>query len=146
MAGYNVRAYIDTNVLIDYLVSSRQGASDSHMIFQAAKDGRIEIFISTQSFIDAEYIISRAPGFDRKHMFDTMLKLMSFVNIGHINWTDLRSAILNYSGDFEDDAQYSAADFEGCDIIVTSDRAFSKKQTAGGPLIMTPAEFVAKMS
>lgn len=146
MAGCKIRAYLDTNVLIDYLQDERLGSADSAVIFRAGKEGRIEIFISTQSFIDAEYVISRTKGFNRKHMFDTMLKLMSFVNIGHINWTDLRSAILNYSGDFEDDAQYSAADFEGCDIIVTSDRAFSKKQTAGGPLIMTPAEFVAKMS
>ncbi|MBO4427824.1 MAG: PIN domain-containing protein [Bacteroidales bacterium] len=146
MVDNKIRAFLDTNVLIDLLDEERPGAEDASVIFHAAKCGLIEIFLTTQSFIDAEYVASRAPGLDREKLFNSMLKLMGYVNIGHIYWTDVRNAILNFTGDFEDDAQFSNASFEGCDVIITSDKKFLSRPATDGPTMLTPAQFVAKIS
>ena len=84
MAEYKVRAFLDTNILIDLLMEGRPGAPQANVIFQAAKSGLVEVFITTQSIIDAEYVMSNAPAFSRENLFNALLKLMGFVNIGHM--------------------------------------------------------------
>ena len=146
MAEYKIRAFLDTNILIDLLMEGRPGTAFANSIFQAAKGGHIEVFLTTQSFIDAEYVLSHSPAFNRERVFDAMLKLMGYANVGHIFWTDIRNAILNFSGDFEDDAQFSNACFEGCDVIVTADKEFLHRKVSEGPMVLTPKEFVERLT
>jgi len=142
-----IKAFLDTNVLLDvFCQESRLSSEASATIIQAISSGYIEGEMSTQSFLDAIYIICRGkitPLLSRK-----MLQLMSYINIGTIDSFNLREAISADKGDFEDDALYACAYDGGCDVIITNDQDFIKKYKGEEQPIrfFTPEEFVAKLT
>lgn len=147
MAGVKQRIFFDTNVLVDVLVGGTRPAFKSSMkLFQAARAGLFEAFITTQSIIDAEFISHRSPGSETPDFYKKMLFIMSFVNVTQIDGLSIREALKNPGGDFEDDAQFFQADSEGFDVVVTSDRRFLSRQDADGPLFLTPEGLIEKMS
>ena len=141
------RVFLDTNIILDVLSSDyREHRESSRCIFQAIRNGDIEGFITTQSIVDSEYILSRERNYRKEQFGKMMLFIMSFINITQIDGLSIREALKNPTGDFEDDAQFAQADGEGFDIIVTSDRRFIARRTDNGPLFLTPEEFIERMS
>ena len=115
-------------------------------IFQAIRDGCLEGVITTQSILDAAYILSRnAAAFDREAFGQCILSITNYINIDAIHYFDIRDAILHGGGDLEDDAQFAHADNEGCDAVVTSDREFRRRKEGSGLLFFTPEEFAARL-
>ena len=106
----------------------------------------MEGFITTQSIVDSQYVLSREKSFPMKKFSQVMLYIMSFLNITQIDGLSIREALKNPTGDFEDDAQFAQADAEGFDVIVTSDHRFLARRNESGSLFMTPEELIAKMS
>ncbi len=142
-----LRAFLDTNITIDVLSSNdREHREASRCIFQAIHNGDIEGYLTTQSILDAQYILSREKNFSMKKFSQMMLYILSFVNVTQIDGLSIREALKNPTGDFEDDAQFAQADSEEFDIVVTSDRSFLARQSADGPKIMTPEALIEKMS
>ena len=47
-----MKVYLDTNILMDLLFSTRPHHEDAEFIFEMAKQRLIEAFVSTQSIID----------------------------------------------------------------------------------------------
>lgn len=147
MVGSRFRAFLDTNVLIDVLCTpKRPSAEASATIFQAIRSGILEGFITTQSIIDAAYILSRLSGrFDRDAFGECILAMTNYLNINSIHIFDIRDAILRGSEDLEDDAQFAHADALGCDAIITSDKSFHQRKANSGPQLFTPETFVAHL-
>ena len=140
------KVFIDTNVLLDVLSEERRSSSDaSDLIFQAIKSGLLEGELSTQSFLDASYIICR--GRNSALLSEKLLQLMDFINMGAIDSSNIREAIAASRGDFEDDAQYACAMDGGCDFFLTNDRTFIKKYEGEKQPIQffTPEEFLARL-
>ena len=138
---------MDTNIILDVLSSDyREHRESSRCIFQAIRNGDIEGYITTQSIVDSEYILSRERNYRKEQFGKMMLFIMTFINITQIDGLSIREALKNPTGDFEDDAQFAQADGEGFDIIVTSDRRFIARRTDNGPLFLTPEEFIERMS
>ena len=75
-----------------------------------------------------------------------MLSIFNYVNVSHIDLSEIREALLSPDTDVEDNAQYAHALSEACDVIITNDRKFIQRKTPGEILMMTPEEFVGKMS
>lgn len=147
MAGSKFRAFLDTNVLLDVLCTpKRPSAEASATIFQAIRSGILEGFITTQSIIDAAYIISRlSDRFDRDAFGGCILAMMNYLNINTIHILEIRDAILRGDGDLEDDSQFAHADALGCDAIITSDKSFRRRETDSGPQFFNPESFVARL-
>ena len=106
----------------------------------------LEVFITTQSIIDASYVCSRIPGYDDESFNNAIKELLSFANIDYINVFDLYRVLEARTGDFEDDAQFQHADFLGCDALITSDKAFRSSKRETEMLFFSPEEFLARMS
>ena len=141
------KVFLDTNIILDVLSSDyREHRESSRCIFQAIRNGDIEGYITTQSIVDSEYILSRERNYRKEQFGKMMLFIMSFINITQIDGLSIREALKNPTGDFEDDAQFAQADGEGFDIIVTSDRRFIARRTDNGPLFLTPEGLIEKMS
>ncbi len=140
-----VKAYLDTNVLMDVLQEGRPASACSRMILQAVLDRKIEAVLSSQSVVDASYIAQKAG--IRQDFFNTVDKCCDYLNMDQISTSDLRWACQNYSGDFEDDVQLSRALDTCCDVFVTNDRQFRARQEGKHKLLrfMSPEEFVSKM-
>jgi predicted nucleic acid-binding protein len=147
METFKFRAFLDTNVLLDVLCKPKRPSADaSATIFQAIRTGIFEGFITTQSLIDAAYILSRLSGrFDREAFGQCVLAMTNYLNINAINVFDIRNAIIRSDGDLEDDAQFAHAEDLGCDAIITSDRSFRQRKDDSGPQFFTPESFVARL-
>ena len=144
---FKYRVFLDTNVLLDTLLgNTRPAYVASTSILQAAKQGLLEVFITTQSIIDASYVCSRIPGYDDESFNNAIKELLSFANIDHINVFDLYRVLEARTGDFEDDAQFQHADSLGCDALITSDKAFRSSKRETEMLFFSPEEFLARMS
>ena len=147
MAGSKFRAFLDTNVLLDVLCTpKRPSAEASATIFQAIRSGILEGFITTQSIIDAAYIISRLSScFDRDAFGECILAMSNYLNINAIHILEIRDAIFRGDGDLENDSQFAHADALGCDAIITSDKSFRRRETGSGPQFFTPESFVTRL-
>lgn len=142
-----VKAYIDTNVLLDVILENRQSTAASNAIFQAILDREIEGVLSTQSILDAYYVQSTDKKASIEDFFHHINLFMDYINMDYLSVMDLRYACKNYSGDFEDDAQLSRALDTFCDVFVTNDNQFRSRQDGKHKNLrfMSPEEFVAKM-
>ena len=139
------KVFIDTNVLLDMLLEERPGNQIAKTLFGAAEAGVFEGYLTTQSIIDAHFIV-------RKHgmVFESFKKsiqsLRSFIKILAIDEIDLLWAIGNPTGDFEDDAQYGSAYNGVCDFFITRDNSLRKLNSPFCPMtVMTPSDFVEAM-
>lgn len=147
MDAVKFKALLDTNVLLDVLATpDRPSAESSRIIFQAIRSGYLEGVITTQSILDAAYILSRTgPSYDPEAFGRRILSIMNYVNIDYIHPLDIREAILHPGGDLEDDALFAHAEAEGCDAVITSDRRFRQQKEASGVPFYTPDAFAARL-
>ena len=139
-----MKAFLDTNVLLDILIPERPFHDRSLLILRLAKVRQIELQVSTQSLTDAQYILVK----DKNSfpVFSEMVRwMLDHVNVDGPDSFQLRDAIEGYTGDFEDDLHYAYALDKACDVIITSNRQFIHRKESGDILMMTPEEFVAKM-
>lgn len=139
-----VRLFLDTNVFMDILVEDRPSSHASRRIIEAVRNGLYEAFISTQSILDAAYAL-------RKSGKDEFFRFTDWV-LGHINveTTDafsIRAALQYNSGDFEDDALFSLAQYIPCDYFITSDKRLLTAHGTRDPhlTVISPEAFVMKM-
>lgn len=141
-----IKALIDTNVLLDHFVGNRDPEGYSGLILAAARSHKIEAFITSQSILDAAYVATGSRGAGLDCFKKTMLSIFNYVNVSYIDLFEIREALLSPDTDVEDNAQYAHALSEACDVIVTNNRKFIQRKTPGEILMMTPEEFVGKMS
>jgi predicted nucleic acid-binding protein len=141
-----IKVFLDTNILLDILQGGRAQTENSRIIFQAIWDGKIEAVLSTQSMIDASYLVQKAGM--QSAFFNTATQCCKHINIGEIDSFHILSACKNYSGDFEDDAQVALAMDSFCDVFVTSDKKLLSRQAGrpGHQQFLTPEQFVVKMT
>ena len=141
-----IKALIDTNVLLDHFVANRDPKGYSALILTAARLHRIEAVITSQSILDAAYVAMGTHGVGLDCFKKTMLSIFNYVNISQIDLFEIKDAFLSPDADIEDNAQYAHAVSEACDVIITNDRKFIQRKTPGDIKMMTPEEFVGRMS
>ena len=141
-----VKAFIDTNVLLDLFVEGRDPRGHASTILAAVRAHKIEAVITAQSILDAAYVALDRQGVRFDQFKNTLLGMFNYVNISYIDSFDIRDALLSEDPDIEDNAQYAHAYSEACDIIITGDRQFIQRKTPGDILMMTPEEFVGRMT
>ena len=138
------KVYFDTNVLMDMVLVVRDPEGIACSILTAVKQGALEAQVSIQSLLDT-YYSARKLGVEHKTLMSFFEDIRHYVNISSVNRFDLDWAMKNYSGDFEDDAQYSCA-YEGCcDFFLTRDKKQVKRNGASPMIIMSPEDFIAQM-
>ncbi|WP_165054878.1 MULTISPECIES: PIN domain-containing protein [unclassified Adlercreutzia] len=114
-----IKALLDTNILIDYMVPDRPGSSCALRIVEAAGKGRYEAVVSAGSLKDSYYIV-------RKHFDDDLVRgyLSAFMDLAEVVPIDRAACTLALASDepdFEDGLVRVAAENAGADFIVTRD-------------------------
>lgn len=147
MGRFKYRAFLDTNILVDVLCAApRPSTEASQLIFEAVRSGILEGFITTQSILDAAYILSRlSEPYDRDRLGRSILQMSNYLNIESIHIFDIQDAILHAEGELEDDSLFARADALGCDAVITSDRGFRNREDGSGPEFFTPEDFVSRL-
>jgi predicted nucleic acid-binding protein len=140
-----LKAFLDTNILLDVLQQGRPFSEYSITILQAVFSCHIEALITTQSIVDASFIAKKAGYTDS--FFETVKRWCNYINVDYISTFDINNAIRENSGDFEDDVQVARALDTCCDVFVTSDNNLRKHYNGKYEFLqfMSPEEFVSKL-
>ena len=141
---YKVKVFIDTNVLIDYLVPGREKHLQAVDLFSLILTSTIDAAFSTQSMLDVAYISKRYPNFSTDQFRHTMGMLMGRTNVSYIDNSDMLCALRDPNEDIEDNAQIAFAHSQRCDVIITNDRKMLSRQVPSPMLIMDTREFLRR--
>jgi predicted nucleic acid-binding protein len=133
-----MRAFVDTNVLLDVLANRRPFYENAARIWTLAESGKIEALISVISFNNVYYVVRRVS--DRKTA-EQALQLMRNVFVAvPLTVQILSQAIDAGFSDFEDAIQFHSAVHSGAERIITRD--VDHFPVADIPVI-SPAAFLA---
>lgn len=140
-----IKAFLDTNVLLDVIIGNRSSSPASVLIMEAVKKNLIETAVSTQSILDTAYSLRGQVQQGEFYRFAEWLT--NYTNVDYISTFDIKNAIREDSGDFEDDTQVSRALDTCCDVFVTSDKKLRKHYEGRYELLqfLSPEEFVCKL-
>ncbi|MBR1489690.1 MAG: PIN domain-containing protein [Bacteroidales bacterium] len=133
-----MRVYLDTNVLLDVLMNSREHHVDSATILRVAEKGALQAVLSTQSIIDASYVFSQKEKLPIAQFKNAIKLVLGIVTVTSISENSIKTAIRSDIADFEDAAQLDCAGEAECDVVISSDKKW--KHYTDIP-IYTPKEF-----
>ena len=132
-----MKIFVDTNVIIDYLVDRAPFADGAEAVIDVCtRDGNEGAFTGL-SACNAVYIIGRSTG--RREAELLVKAVSSLIGLLPIDPDDIRSNLGAEHPDFEDSLQIAAAQSWGADVIVTRDM----EGFANSPIkVFTPTEFL----
>ena len=132
-----MRLFLDTNILVDLLDNTREHFQSAALVFEGAKEGLLDVCISSQSITDCAYISRKKP----YRVFRSAIKqIIPFVDILPISKDHLTKAISSDCPDLEDAALIACAEANLCDVILTSNKSHFKPYTK--LIVNSPEEFV----
>lgn len=135
-----MKLFLDTNVLLDYLLRRPEHGTISRNLFVMHTFGDAELWASAKSFTDIFYIAGKAIGSNACQ--DLMAALVTKLHICSIGEGDVSEALEDRWDDFEDRLILQAAKKVGADAIVTRNQHHFGRSTI--PVIM-PAELLGFM-
>ena len=137
-----MRVLLDTNVVLDYLGANQGFTDDAEKVFALAEKRKDIKLVSSSAITDIIYVLRRAV----KDMEIVKRKYQSFrtrISILSVTEQDIDKAFLRNWKDFEDAVQYTVAESNGVDCIITRNKGdFEEDQIP----CYSPAEFVEKFS
>ena len=131
-----MKIFVDTNVIIDYLVDRMPFADAAEVVVDACvQDGNVGAFTGLTA-CNAVYIIGRSVG---RRKAELLVKAVAeFMELLPISTEDIKLNLGADHSDLEDVLQIAAAKAWGADVIVTRD----KTGFADSPIkVLTPIEF-----
>lgn len=128
------KVFVDTHVVIDFLIDRQPYANHSSKIFDLAEKGKIEVYISALSVNNVHYVSRRILG--NKKAKTIISELLQFIKIQSVGEDDIQKALTDNIKDFEDAIQHaSAASIGGIKAIITRNTKDYKKSRLA---VLTP--------
>lgn len=138
-----IRAFLDTNVVVDYLAKREGFYTSAAIIFSLAKHKKIRVYVASMSFATASYLIAKHYHNDISAVKLAIANLIKFCNVGVVDRSTVESAVASAFDDFEDAMQYACALRCNADIIVTRNVAdFSRSAIS----VVEPDKFLRLLS
>ena len=133
-----MRLLIDTNVILDYLLSRKGFHEQAKEIFDLAQYAGDFEFVSSSAVTDIFYH-ARKELKDTFEAQDRIRGLMTFFSVLNVTEQDIRAALDMRWKDFEDAVQYAVALANHVDAIITRNvRDFERTDIP----VLTPGEFL----
>lgn len=122
------KVFIDTNVILDFLADRAPFSKYAAILFQLAKDGKIDLFISAISINNTYYILRKVT--THTNAIKLISEIEQLVGIQETTRAIIRKALNSNFSDFEDAIQYfSAVQLGNIDLITTRDiKGFKKSE------------------
>lgn len=111
------KVFIDTDVALDLLGQREPYYSAAAMLFTKADKGKIEIHISSLSFSNLNYLLTRQYSSAESRRILTNFKVL--VNVLAVDDKIIELALSSKFQDFEDAIQYFTAIENGVNILLT---------------------------
>jgi predicted nucleic acid-binding protein len=137
-----MRALIDTNVILDALLSRTPHNADAEKIILAIASEQFAGFITANSVTDIIYVLRKS--LQQDLLLATMHDLLELLPILNVRALDCWEALDLDEGDYEDALQLQCALANKLDCIVSRDAAFLRR-TAENMEIISPGEFLRRL-
>lgn len=135
-----MRALLDTNVVLDYLLEREPFVEDAEQVIDAHRSGKFQALISAMTPVNLFYITRNLGQEQARSLVE---RTLNEFQVSAIDLPILRAASLLPMRDYEDAVQAVCALAQNADVIVTRD----VKDYANSPIrALTPAEFVAQLA
>ncbi len=135
-----ITALIDTNVLLDHLAKREGFYQDAAIIFSMVEEGYIIGIVPSLSIVNCAYVLPKH--YDGKAVLEQIKTMLRIFTISNVDAAVLENAANLSPYDYEDAVQYLSALRYHPDVIITRDK---KGFCDFDILVMTPAEFIAKV-
>lgn len=120
------RVFLDTNILLDYILFRNSESLAAEYIFDASLDLELELYIAAHSLTNIFYALRK--DFPVAEQKQVIRLLCSLCNIHPISAEDIEKAIASgYTSDLEDALQILCAIESDCDYFITRDRELFEK-------------------
>lgn len=135
------RILVDTNILLDYLLTREPFYEDARQVVLACAEGKVKGCIAAHSVSNMFYVLRRDYG--AKERRELLYGLCSIFDVEGIDRAKLLSGLQNESfSDFEDCLQMECAKAYGAGYIVTRNIADYK---ASGIRAVLPSEYLGML-
>lgn len=134
-----MRAFLDTNILLDYLLKRQPYYESVKKIFDMCLY-KIDGCVTPHSLIDIFYILNERTDATAEYCRETILKLRAVLIVIPENDDRVLAAAKNDGfNDFEDSMQNESAIFAGVDYIITRNKKDFESSTVS---VVAPDEFL----
>ena len=136
-----MRVYIDTNILVDLVLSRQEFLPDAQRVFALGYADEAQLMVSALSFINTVYL-GKKYKFPIDEVFSKLRMIADFVDVVDLRGQNVIDMLDSGWKDYEDATQYRSAIEEQADCIVTRNKKDYKSSTIK---VFTPAEFLERM-
>ncbi len=135
-----MRAFLDTNVVCDWLLKREPWRADAEIIAQRIADGQLECLIAATTVTNLFYVARKLVG--REAALSLVGHCLTSFEVWPVDSRVLRVALNQSGGDFEDNVQLIVAVDAAADCIVTRD---AKGFQGASIRVLPPDQFVAEL-
>lgn len=121
--GRNLRAVVDTNVIIDALADRKPWAEAARELLRLASLGRARLYLSGSTVTDLYYLLDKWAFHDRRRTLAAIQVLLESLGVVSVGFAECSLAANGDMPDFEDAVLAYAAKAAHIDCIVTRDLA-----------------------
>lgn len=131
------RAYVDTNILVDLVLSRQEFLPDAQRVFAIGYAGEAQLVVSALSFVNTVYL-GRKYKFPMDDVLSKLRMIADFVDVSDLSGQNVVDMLNSGWRDYEDATQHRSAIDEQADCIVTRNKKDFKASTLP---VLTPLEF-----
>ena len=121
------RVLIDTNIILDIALQRKPFVDAADNIFAKIEKGEINGFVTASSISDIFYVLRKNGGREKAILF--IRELVDILDVLNVTKKNIIEALNSEFKDFEDAIQYSVADMNCMDIILTRNKTDFKLST-----------------
>ena len=103
-----MRAYIDTNILVDLVLSRQEFLSDAQRVFAVGYAGEAQLMVSALSFVNTVYLAQKYK-FPHEEVFDKLRLIAGFVEVVDLRGQNVVDVLDSGWKDYEDATQHRSA-------------------------------------
>lgn len=137
-----MKVLLDTNIVLDYLGANQGFTEDAEKVFELASRRNDIKLVSSSAITDIVYVLRRAVK-DRDIVKRKYASFRKRISILAVTEQDIDRAFDRDWKDFEDAVQYTVAESNGVDCIITSNKNDFEEQQI--PCYL-PQEFIDRFS
>lgn len=131
------KIFVDTDIVLDLLSAREPHYEHAAELFSLADQGFIKVFVSSLSFGNLNYILSKQYSADQARK--KLLKFKTLVTVLPVNDKTIELALASDFKDFEDAIQYHTATENGLSTLLTRNlRDFKKAEIT----VLTAEQFL----
>lgn len=118
-----IRAFLDTNVVVDYMTKREGFYDNAAIIMSLAKHKRIKLYVASMSFATASYLMAKHYHNDTSAIKLAISNFIKYCNVTVVDRATVESSVASGFADFEDGMQNACAIDCRADYIITRNTA-----------------------